>query len=299
MLVSVLIPVYNVEDYIVRCARSLFEQTYEDCEFIFVDDGSPDSSISRLESLIEGSYSHMASRVHIVHHSRNRGLAEARNTAMESASGDFLLFVDSDDWCSPKLVAKLVSEQRKSDADIVSCDFFHVCAGRETRVHTHWVGGRDGSMKVVLAQSFALPNRVWAMLIRNSLVHNNGIRSDGSVAYGEDAVLLVKLLYYARTISHVDRSLYYYRIDSANSYSNNITRSSCRSYIRAQLLIWNFIRERDTTMKYTATLLLGRINLKRWLMMRYKRRSIKTLALRFVCYILNKLQTFRSWSQES
>ncbi len=295
MKVSILIPIYAVEQHIIRCARSLFNQSYENCEFIFVDDGSPDLSVERLQQVLDDEFPHFKSRVRIVHHSRNRGLAEARNTAMECASGDFLLFVDSDDWCAPNLVSMLVREQRRNNADLVSTDFFNVRGETTEHVRTHWVGGREGSLRVVLAQSFALPNRIWSLLIRADMVHRNGIRSDGSVGYGEDALLLVKFLYYARTVGHVDKALYYYRADSAGSYSNNITRKSCRSYIRSQILIWEFIRERDKTMRYAGTLLVGRMNLRRWLSIHSKRLTIGGLLYRIGCYFINKYLTLRSW----
>ncbi len=287
--VSILVPIYNVENYIVRCARSLFEQSYDRCHFIFVDDCSQDSSIERLERVIEDEYSHLRERITIIRHKHNRGVAWTRNTAMECADSDFILFVDSDDWCESNMVAKLIREQRKSDADIVSSDYMEVKHPKSKLVSTHWIGGREGSLQVVLAQSFALPNRVWSILIRNSLIHSNGIRFNCYVRYGEDALFLVQLLYYAREVAHVDRPLYNYRADSAGSYSNNQSRTSMRNYIRSQRLIYQFIVDRDAVLRYGTALVLGRMNLRRWLLRRNSPRNPLGLLYRLWCYVVNRV----------
>ncbi len=291
--VSILVPIYNVENHIVECARSLFAQTYAGCRFIFVDDCSTDRSVERLERVLEGEYAHIRSSVRIIRHRLNRGVAEARNTAMDCADSDFILFVDSDDWCERGMVAKLMREQQINDADLVSSDFYRVDHAKRSMVSTHWIGGREGSLRVVLAQSFALPNRVWSLLIRNSMIRNNGIRFEGGVNYGEDSLFLVQMLYYAREIGHVDRALYNYRADSQGSYSNNESRASIRNYIRSQNLIYQFMVEREAALRYGTSLVLGRMNLKRWLIRRNHRRSITGLLYRMWCFVLNKLWTLR------
>ncbi len=293
--VSILVPIYNVQSMIVECARSLFKQSYEDCEFIFVDDGSTDYSYYRLRDVIDLEFEELNDRIRIVRHSRNRGVAEARNTAMECANGEFILFVDSDDWVAPNLVQSLVRQQRENDADLVSSDFYRTTKNSTQYIHTHWIGGREGSLNIVLAQSFALPNRVWSLLIRRSMIHRNGIRFDGSINYGEDSLLLVKLLYFAREIDHVNKPLYYYRADSAGSYSNNPSRSSIHNYIRSQLMIWDFMSERDAVRRYYQALLLGRMNLRRWLVARKRGAGIGGLLYRSWCFILNKVWSARCW----
>ena len=97
MKVSVLVPVYGVEKYIERCARSLFEQTYSDLEYVFVNDCTPDQSIEILKKVM-AEYPQRKNAVKIVNHAKNRGLAAARNTAYDNATGDFVTIVDSDDW---------------------------------------------------------------------------------------------------------------------------------------------------------------------------------------------------------
>lgn len=106
-LVSILIPVYNVEAYIERCARSAFEQSYQNLEFIFVDDATPDASIQVLQRVI-ADYPDRCDSIKILHHERNRGLAAARNTAIAACHGDFVMHVDSDDWLEPEAAELLI-----------------------------------------------------------------------------------------------------------------------------------------------------------------------------------------------
>ena len=101
--VSVAVPVYAVERYIDRCARSLFEQTYDALEFVFVDDVSPDASIEILSSLVK-EYPARAAAVKMVRHPVNRGLSAARNTALEHCAGEFITHVDSDDYLEPDAI---------------------------------------------------------------------------------------------------------------------------------------------------------------------------------------------------
>lgn len=119
-LVSVLLPAYNVEDYIGRCIESVMNQTYKNIEIIIVDDCSPDHSGEIAEK-----YARIDSRVKVIHHERNLGLSESRNTGIEHATGQFITFVDSDDWVEKDYVAYLIKIIDTTGADIaISRNFF-------------------------------------------------------------------------------------------------------------------------------------------------------------------------------
>lgn len=116
-----LVPVYRVEKYIERCARSLFEQTYSNLEFVFVDDCSFDQSIDILQRVIED-YPDRGGSVIIINHDNNRGLSAARNTLLDNATGDFISWVDADDWLESNAIELLVQKQQQTNSDIVSGD---------------------------------------------------------------------------------------------------------------------------------------------------------------------------------
>ena len=108
--VSICVPVYGVEKYIERCAISLFEQTYPDIDFIFVNDCTKDRSIEILEEVITR-YPERQKDIKIINHAKNLGLAAARNTLIENATGEFVFIVDSDDYLALNAVELLLSEQ--------------------------------------------------------------------------------------------------------------------------------------------------------------------------------------------
>ena len=114
--ISILTPIYGVEKYIEQCARSLFEQSYASIEYIFVDDCTHDKSIGILQSLLK-EYPGRAQQVRIIHHDRNRGVGAARQTALMAATGDYLLFADSDDMLPEDAVEKLARKAVSIHAD--------------------------------------------------------------------------------------------------------------------------------------------------------------------------------------
>ena len=107
--VSIIIPVYGVEKYIEKCARSLFEQTYSNIEYIFVNDKSKDDSIDILKKILTA-YPDRKAQVRIVEHEKNKGLSQARETGIGYASGMYLMHVDSDDYIEPNMVELCVDK---------------------------------------------------------------------------------------------------------------------------------------------------------------------------------------------
>lgn len=114
---SVIIPVYKVEDYLDECVQSVINQTYKNLEIILVDDGSPDKCPQMCDD-----YAKQDNRIKVIH-KKNGGLSDARNAGLEQATGDFVCFVDSDDFIDVRMYEKMLTYQQESNADIVSCMF--------------------------------------------------------------------------------------------------------------------------------------------------------------------------------
>jgi glycosyltransferase involved in cell wall biosynthesis len=121
--VSILIPVYGVEKYIEKCAHSVFSQTFERIEYVFVDDCTKDGSVDKLQQVLE-LYPARKSSTRIIKHEKNRGVAAARQTAIDAATGDYLLFVDSDDYIEKNMVELLYKKAFEKNADIFFVNFF-------------------------------------------------------------------------------------------------------------------------------------------------------------------------------
>lgn len=217
-LVSVLVPVYNVEDYIERCAHSVFKQTYRNLEIIFVDDGSTDGSIKVLEKVIND-YPQLQGRVQIIYHETNKGLSAARNTLVDASMGEFVYHVDSDDWIEPNAIEKLVQKQMQSQADIVVGQWN--VYEKDGRIHQAMSIGLDLEPKAYIGAylSFKIYQSYWNRLIRKKLYVDNHILGDETLRR-EDWTPLMKLYYYAESTAFIDEIIYNYDKRRDNSIMN-------------------------------------------------------------------------------
>lgn len=214
-MVSILVPVYNVENYIERCAHSLFEQTYPEIEYIFIDDCSPDHSIDILLRVLD-KYPNRRNQVRIIKHDKNRGLAAARNTAVDNCQSEFLIHVDSDDWVELDLVESLVVEQKKGNYDIVTAN-----AMKHGKCRTIPLRKNEPAEKIQLISYYLKPDQshvIWGRLIRTSLYREHNILAKEGINIGEDWQVIPKLFFYADSFSAIDNCLYHYNCMNDSSY---------------------------------------------------------------------------------
>ena len=215
--VTVAVPIYGVEAYIERCATSLFEQTYENIEYIFVNDCTKDNSLRLLEKVME-KYPNRKPQVKIINHRVNRGLGAARNTALEYASGEFIMWVDSDDYIHKETVEKCCCNQHLTNADIISFGCYILSQNQTKRLH---IAVYDNPIEFSLALFMRKTHgAVWGRLIRKQLYLDHNIRVKEGINMGEDFQVMPRLSYFANSISFIDEPLYYYDCSSASSYTN-------------------------------------------------------------------------------
>lgn len=212
-LISVLIPVYGVEDYIEQCLRSLFENTIADkCEFIIVNDCTKDSSME-IAVRVKEEYKNLD--IKIIEHEKNCGLAVTRNTGLKNASGKYFICTDSDDWVERDYLESLYDEAEKTNADVTACD---------------WWEERDNSSKVLTSnikrlsdENFTdflkcdIPAYVWNKLVRRSLMETYGLKWEDGINNWEDQIIFTKIFSKAKAVSCVNIPLYHYRVRN-NSY---------------------------------------------------------------------------------
>lgn len=240
-LVSLLVPVYGVERYIVRCAHSLFGQTYENIEYVIVDDCTPDNSINLLLDVLR-KYPLRQNQVRIIQHEHNKGLGEARNTAIATATGEFIMHVDSDDYISKDCVRLCVEKQQSTNADIVSIGIVKKYSTKEITVN---IPKYETSTELNIAVlRHDIPNNIWGRLIRKSLYIKNRIKVEG-VNMSEDINVLARLLYYANNIAFVNETFYFYECSNANSYTSSFSESKCYQSLQTLNLLWLFFKEKD------------------------------------------------------
>ena len=262
-LVSVLVPVYGVEKYIAECARSLFCQTWQNIEYVFVDDCSPDRSIEVLRQVI-AEYPHREQQVRIVRQDRNRGLGAARKRAVEESCGEYLMHVDSDDRITPNAVEKLVAAAIATSADIVDgayCEFGDDGGVTGNAVLPPRIS-KEQYLKRMLLQNI-VKNNIWGRLYRRSLYTGHAINSIEGVDYGEDFGIVPRLMLHASR-TYIDDVVYHYRNCNAASYTHRRTPRQDHSLLMANAAVYHHFICNDAEHRYTAHLNMGMVNIYRY-----------------------------------
>lgn len=206
MKVSVIVPVYKVEQFIEKCARSLFEQTLREVEFIFVDDASPDNSIELLRTCID-CYPDRKECIRILMHEKNKGLPAARNTGLEAATGEYIFHCDSDDFVETDMLETLYETAKRKDADIVWCDWY-LSFGHNERYMKQ--PGYDTPMEALKAMLAGLMKfNVWNKLVRRRLYTEHQIHFPAGYGMGEDMTMML-LFAVAQKVAYIPQAFYHY-----------------------------------------------------------------------------------------
>jgi glycosyltransferase involved in cell wall biosynthesis len=239
--VSILVPVYQVSAYIERCARSLFGQTLEEVEFVFVNDATPDDSMEKLQQVLND-FPHRRNEVKIVNHDRNRGLAAARNSAIAVASGEYILTVDSDDYIDPEMAEVMYAAAKNAPADIVICNFLlHTTTGKyifdsQLSITSNLFDAmiKDGNFEGYLCTK----------LIRRELFVQNNIKTPEGLNYLEDLYVSFRLFYYTNKIIKIDRAFYHYNKTNRTSITHRKGEMHFENVERFWNLTDDFLRQK-------------------------------------------------------
>ena len=214
--VSVLVPVYGVEKYIERCARSLFEQTMkDDIEFIFVNDATPDNSLEILERIID-EYPERKKNIRIINHDSNQGLAVVRVTGVKAARGEYVIHCDSDDWVEPGMYRLMYESAKANDADIVVCGYFSEFGGSRGVHHQSLLPDREQTASSILRIE-KIHQFLWQRLVRREFYEKYDFRAEPGITYCEDFVVVVPMHLMTDKVSVVDVPLYHYNCANPGS----------------------------------------------------------------------------------
>lgn len=206
-LVSYIIPVYNVSAYIERCAKSLFTQTYGDIEFIFINDCSTDDSEVKLRKVIE-LFPNVQCRVKIISNKTNLGSATTRNIGLSNATGDYVMFADSDDWVESNYVESMVNTIEASEKDIVYCDYYESFKDQDKYVKQDY--GEEHLECICSMLTRAMHGSTWNKIFRRKiLLQSNLTFVDGADLF-EDVGWNVRLFAYTNRIGYLPLAFYHY-----------------------------------------------------------------------------------------
>ena len=211
--ISLIAPIYGVEKYIRQFAESVLAQTYEDIQFIFVNDGTKDSSMEILEALIEEQFSHLRPRIVIVN-KENGGLPSARKAGLEVAEGEYILFADSDDWLDTDAVERVVAEAVRTDADIVYFDLVKEYGeGKRSVKHERHYTAENRLQWIENMFNYRSFGYTVTKCFRRKLYTDNQIVFP-KLGMHEDICLMAQIIFYAQSIAQLPEPLYHYRKDN-------------------------------------------------------------------------------------
>ena len=256
--VSVIIPVYNAEKYLKRCVDSILSQTFVDFELILVDDGSPDDS-----GKICDDYRCIDNRVRVIHQ-ENQGVSGARQTGLDAASGDFVIFADPDDWIELTMLEELIEKAEAEDADVVICDMIceHLVDGKiESRLFVQKPKAFDSQSIMSQLLLGELYGSTANKLYRNKTLKRSSITFPYSINFCEDLWFNCKLFLNQNIkVTYLNRALYHY---DQYSNDNSLTKSYGSRMVQDYLLFAGFLEEHLDNSLFTKELKWVKFNAKK------------------------------------
>ena len=258
-LISVIIPIYNVEKYLRKCVNSVLEQTYHNVEIILVDDGSKDSS-----GTICDEYTKNDGRVKVIH-KKNGGLSDARNVGIDVATGEYMCFIDSDDFIHKQYIEFLYEALKKYDADIAVCNFQRVSEG-ET-LHERSIKPSEVSVRVLSREESWLAlydsklqyqfTIAWSKLYRRNIF--KALRFPVG-RLNEDVATAHMVIGLTNKVAYVDEVLYYYLVRLGSIMNSDIKTDDAVKAIASRIEYFQSLGEvalLERTYCYYATMIMG------------------------------------------
>lgn len=243
-LVSIIIPVFNVEKWILRCLNSILEQTYTNFECICVDDGSTDRSGAICEE-----FQKKDNRIKVLH-TLNGGVSKARNTGILEAKGQYILFIDSDDWIAPNHVERILPIQNE---DVVYSGYRQYNKGVLTSKHMppSKVCSIDEIKKdFVNLQRRYLIYYVWSACYKTEILKNNAIKFDETVALGEDILFNISYLKHSKIVRLAHLDTYCHDGVGPESLVHRYWPDRCEKEKHECQMVENFIGHNDYSLRW-------------------------------------------------
>lgn len=214
--ISLIVPIYGVEKYIAKFAESALDQTYQDLQFIFVNDGTKDRSMEILRELISSRYTHLQSRIVIID-KENGGLPSARKAGLDVAEGEYVLFADSDDWMETDAVEKVMAKADETHADIIYFDLIKEYGNRTSYKREREYTGATKEDFIVNMFNYKSFGYTVTKCFKRRLYTENVIYFP-KLGMHEDIYLMSQIIFHAKSLVHIPEALYHYRKDNPDSF---------------------------------------------------------------------------------
>ena len=241
MTVTILVPIYGVEQYIAQCAESLFQQTYTDLEYVFCNDCTPDRSIEVLHEVMER-YPHRKAHVKIISNAQNKGVGETRAHLLSEVHSDYFFMADSDDILPTNAIEILVNKIQQTDTDIVEGAYAEYNNGTVSGISLPCHDDPNAYFSKALCQNI-ISLRVWGKLYNKDVLSKVSPLFFDGIDFAEDVCATTRLAA-VTSRSWTDEVVYWYRTDNISSYTKNIDKKNILSYFRAMKRVLSFYHMR-------------------------------------------------------
>lgn len=235
--VSVIVPVYNTELYVERAMVSLMEQTLDNVQFIIIDDGSKDRSLSIINDVIAR---YPDRQEHVILISReNRGVASTRSEGMKLATGDYVIHLDSDDWAELNWLEFMYSKAIAESADVVVCDYVAVYDNKLEHIHMPAEQTGYACLKQLLCDKQR--GYTWNKLISREIIMKIEHPFLDGINYLEDFIYVMKCFYVSNKITYIDKNLYNYNQQNTNSITKGMSSSKRNDIVSTVSYVSDFL----------------------------------------------------------
>ncbi|MEH7129316.1 glycosyltransferase family 2 protein [Neobacillus drentensis] len=242
--ISVVIPVYNVENYLHRCVDSVLNQSFQDFEIILIDDGSKDKS-----GKICDEYAQIDKRIRVIH-KENARVSAARNDGIKSAKGKYISFIDSDDWIDPGMYQEMVNKAEELDLDFIMCDYKKRENNYEFKRTQPIRGGYYSKEDIknelfqclIMLEDVEYPptNSNCVCLFNLLFLITNNLSYDEDIHYDEDTIFGSKVLYHTTKFYYLKNHYYYNYFYNQNSTTNTYSEKRWNSFLKINERLINF-----------------------------------------------------------
>lgn len=242
--ISIIVPVYNLESYIDRCIDSIISQRFKNIEIIIINDASTDKSKEKIINYLK-----KYENITFIDNSTNKGVSQSRNNAISIAKGQYILFVDGDDWIERDMCFELYAEAKESNADIIMCDLFIDYNDKKAKIYKmkldkNVIMSSEEGLKEVLTEINNVKGYSCNKLYKKSFLTENKIKYPQGITLYEDSVFNILAFSKATKIKYIDKPLYHY-FQRYNSATKTFDEKSIKNAKVIIELVKNHLKEEN------------------------------------------------------
>lgn len=224
--VSIIIPIYNAEKYLYECLKSIKQQTYSNIEVLMINDGSSDNSENICKDFLKDKRFNLINK-------KNGGVSSARNVGIEKCSGDYILFVDSDDWCKEDLLQQII--EYSNTYEMICFSYFKAYNNNIVKEELKIKQNSDIKKEILINK--AIGGYLWNKIFKVQIIKEHNIKFNENISYCEDLLFVKQYIEYIKKVKYLNKSLYYYRIRKGSISNDFYSRKSISILNACELLI--------------------------------------------------------------